>query len=72
MALARCLDLQDGERPDLKLVVMSATLEVEGLQDYLEPCVKLEAEGRMFPVEVHYRGAGTPPVGGRRAGRCTG
>ena len=67
VALARCLDLQDEKRPDLKLVVMSATLEVEGLQDYLEPCVKLEAEGRMFPVDLSYRGAGPPPAGGRHA-----
>lgn len=67
VALARCLDLQDGERPDLKLVVMSATLEVEGLQSYLEPCATLEAEGRMFPVEISYRGAGAPPAGGRQA-----
>lgn len=67
VALARCLDLQEGSRSDLKLVVMSATLEVEGLQDYLEPCVKLEAEGRMFPVDIRYRGAGAPLVGGRQA-----
>lgn len=67
VALARCMNLQDGKRPDLKLVVMSATLEVQGLQGYLEPCVMLEAEGRMFPVEVIYRGAGAPPVGGRQA-----
>ena len=67
VALARCMNLQDGKRPDLKLVVMSATLEVQGLQGYLEPCVMLEADGRMFPVEVSYRGAGAPPVGGRQA-----
>lgn len=67
VALARCLDLQDGARPGLKLVVMSATLEVEGLQRYLEPCQVLEAEGRMFPVEVSYRGAGAPAPGGRQA-----
>ncbi|MFK7911526.1 MAG: ATP-dependent helicase HrpB [Akkermansiaceae bacterium] len=67
VALGRCLDLQDGKRPDLKLVVMSATLEVEGLQSYLEPCATLEAEGRMFPVDIIYRGAGAPPPGGRQA-----
>ena len=67
VALARCLDLQDGPRSDLKLVVMSATLEVEGLGDYLKPCAVLEAEGRMFPVEISYRGAGMQPSGGRQA-----
>jgi len=65
VALARCLDLQDGLRPGLKVVVMSATLEVAGLKDYLEPCDVLEADGRAFPVEVVYRGAGAPTPRGR-------
>ena len=67
VALARCLNLQEGARPDLKLIVMSATLEVAGLKDYLEPCDILEAEGRTFPVDISYRGAGPPPAGGRGA-----
>jgi ATP-dependent helicase HrpB len=66
VALARCLNLQEGARPDLKLIVMSATLEVAGLKDYLEPCDILEAEGRTFPVDISYRGAGPPPAGGRQ------
>ncbi len=69
VALARCLDLQDGGRPGLKLVVMSATLEVAGLGDYLAPCEVLETEGRSYPVETSYRGAGPPPLGGRQAPR---
>ena len=67
VALARCLDLQDTHRSDLKLIVMSATLEVEGLRRYLDPCDVLEAEGRMFPVEILYRAPGPPPAGGRHA-----
>ncbi|MGB0991105.1 MAG: ATP-dependent helicase HrpB [Akkermansiaceae bacterium] len=67
VALARCLDLQEGNRADLKLIVMSATLEVQGLQAYLEPCAVLEAEGRTFSVEITYRGAGMPAAGGRQA-----
>jgi len=67
VALARCLELQEGDRPDLKLVVMSATLEVVGLQDYLEPCDILEAQGRAYPVDITYRGAGVPA--GARATR---
>lgn len=66
VALARCLDLQEGTRADLKLVVMSATLEISGLKDYLEPCEILEAEGRAYPVEISYRGAGPAPVRGRQ------
>ncbi len=67
VALARCLDLQDGARPDLKVVVMSATLEVAGLKEYLNPCVVLEAEGRAFPVKIEYRGASGAVSGGRRS-----
>lgn len=55
VALARCLDLQESGRPDLRVVVMSATLETAGLADYLSPAVALEAGGRRFPVEILYR-----------------
>jgi len=52
VALADCLNLQDSERPELKVVVMSATLEVAGLKDYLSPCRQIEAGGRAYPVEI--------------------
>jgi ATP-dependent helicase HrpB len=55
VALARCLDLQDGPRPELKVLVMSATLETAGLADYLTPAETLEAGGRTFPVEIEWR-----------------
>jgi ATP-dependent helicase HrpB len=67
IALARCLDLQEGPRPDLRVVVMSATLETAGLADYLAPAVSLEAGGRTHPVQVLYR-ADRPPVTDRRGG----
>ena len=37
IALARCLNLQDGSRPELRVVVMSATLETAGLAGFMEP-----------------------------------
>ena len=37
IALGRCLDLQDGPRPDLRVVVMSATLETAGLAGLPRP-----------------------------------
>lgn len=67
IALARCLDLQDGPRPDLRVVVMSATLETAGLADFLAPATALEAGGRTYPVEVLYR-PDRPPVHDRRGG----
>ncbi len=55
ISLARCLEVQENERPDLRLVVMSATLEIEPLKTFLGPgCRHLRSEGRTFPVEVRY------------------
>jgi len=56
ITLARCLHLQK-RRPDLKLLVMSATLDAAPLRDYLAPCRELKSEGRMFPVEIRYSAA---------------
>jgi ATP-dependent helicase HrpB len=67
VALSRCLDLQDGPRPDLRVVVMSATLETAGLADFLAPATSLEAGGRTYPVDVIYRPE-KPPVNDRRGG----
>ncbi len=53
ITLARTLHLQQ-TRNDLKVVVMSATLDVGPLRDYLAPCCELKSEGRLFPVDVHY------------------
>src|SRR6516162_461549 len=54
ITLARALDLQDSERPELKILVMSATLDAARLEDYLEPCRVLESEGRTFPVDIQF------------------
>jgi len=58
LSLARVLDFQESIRPDLRVVVMSATLEVGGLKEFLDPCELVEAGGRLFPVEVVHRGGG--------------
>ncbi len=54
ITLARCLDVQATDRPDLSLLVMSATLETARLQDYMAPCEILRSEGRTFPVTISY------------------
>ncbi len=54
ITLARALEVQEGTRPDLLIVVMSATLDLQPLQNYLQPCSVVKAEGRMFPVEIEY------------------
>src|SRR5215813_3176470 len=48
ITLAQALDLQEASRPDLKLLVMSATLDAAKLEDYLKPCRVLESQGRTF------------------------
>ncbi len=63
VTLARALDLQERERPDLSIIVMSATLDLERLEAYLKPCARLSSEGRVFPVEIgHTPPKGDPPV----------
>lgn len=52
-ALAMTRELQAGPRADLRLVVMSATLDAELVSRYLD-CPTVSAEGRLFPVEVGY------------------
>jgi ATP-dependent helicase HrpB len=54
LALARARQIQRTARPDLKIVVMSATLETALLADYLAPCEILESAGKTFPVTVEY------------------
>lgn len=53
VALALCKQIQV-KRPDLKLIVMSATLEAEPVAQYLN-CPILESQGRSFPVEIRYQ-----------------
>jgi ATP-dependent helicase HrpB len=52
LALAR--DAQQGLRPDLKLLVMSATLDGAGVARLLGDAPVVESEGRAFPVDTRY------------------
>ncbi len=54
ITLARALQIQETVRPDLRLVVMSATLETAALEKYLAPCATLSSSGRTFPVSIEY------------------
>ncbi|MBI4514683.1 MAG: ATP-dependent helicase HrpB [Deltaproteobacteria bacterium] len=54
VALAVIRELQDSVRPDLKLAVMSATLETERLAAYLGGCPVLTSQGKAHPVEIEY------------------
>jgi len=54
LGLAMLRRLQLGPRPDLKLVVMSATLDAEPIATWLGNCPRLRSEGRRFEVAIEH------------------
>jgi ATP-dependent helicase HrpB len=54
ITLARALRLQETARPDLQIVVMSATLDTGALQKFLDPAQVLTSSGRQHPVAIEY------------------
>jgi ATP-dependent helicase HrpB len=54
LALALLLDVQQGLREDLRLLIMSATLDNARLSPLLPDAPVIISEGRSFPVERHY------------------
>jgi ATP-dependent helicase HrpB len=54
LALALLRRLQQSERPDLRIVVMSATLDAGSVARYLGDCPSLRSAGRLFPVRVEH------------------
>src|SRR5690349_19848272 len=66
--LAFALDSQENLSPDLRLLVMSATLDGAGVAKLLGDAPVVTAAGRVFPVDVHHVGSGVPMLpGGREA-----
>ena len=60
LALALTRQAQQIIRPDLKIVIMSATIDACGICAALKAPL-IESEGRMFPVELHYADEDTDP-----------
>lgn len=54
LALGMVRLVQQTVRPELRLVVMSATLAVESVAAYLGDCRIVASEGRQFPIEILY------------------
>ncbi|MBF8963873.1 ATP-dependent helicase HrpB [Pontibacter sp. FD36] len=67
LGLALALDAQAVLRPDLRIVIMSATLDATGIGKWLQAPV-IRSDGRLYPVETHYltpaevAAAGTRPA----------
>ncbi|WP_219591832.1 ATP-dependent helicase HrpB [Aeromonas salmonicida] len=56
-ALAFAIESQQGLRDDLKLLIMSATLDGMALESLLPHAPVIRSEGRGFPIDYHYRPA---------------
>jgi ATP-dependent helicase HrpB len=56
LALALALDAAGALRRDLRLVAMSATLDVERFRNLLADPPTIVSEGKSFPLEVRYAG----------------
>ena len=64
--LAFALDSQENLSPELRLLVMSATLDGAAVAKLLGNAPVVTAAGRMYPVDVHYVGSGMPTLPGGR------
>ncbi len=53
--LALALDVQSGLREDLRLLVMSATLDIERVAQLLDGPPVIISQGRSFPVDIQHR-----------------
>jgi ATP-dependent helicase HrpB len=53
--LALTLDVQAGLREDLKILVMSATLDIEEINRILPDAGTIISEGRTFPIDIRYQ-----------------
>ncbi|WP_136486140.1 ATP-dependent helicase HrpB [Vibrio sp. H11] len=54
-ALAFSLEVQAALRDDLKIIVMSATLDQHALQNLLPQASYVESQGRSYPVQIRYQ-----------------
>ncbi|MFN0194978.1 MAG: ATP-dependent helicase HrpB [Aestuariivirga sp.] len=54
LGLALTLDVQKSLRPDLKILIMSATLDAWRLSRFLDGAPVIEAKGRVYPVTTIY------------------
>lgn len=54
LGLAFALDTQSHLRPDLRILIMSATIDVERMSLLIEDGATVKSEGKSFPVVTHY------------------
>ncbi len=64
LGLALALESAGALREDLRILVMSATMDVAALSKLMDPAPIIQSQGRVFPVETHY----LPPASRARMG----
>lgn len=67
LALALLRRLQQTDRPDLRIVVMSATLDARPIAHFLDGCPVLRSEGREFDLAIGYEPYSAAPLEARVA-----
>ncbi|MFD0959599.1 ATP-dependent helicase HrpB [Paenibacillus chungangensis] len=70
LGLALALQSQQLLREDLRLIVMSATLEAEPIAALLQQAPVIRCEGRLFPVKTNYVDGDKKTPLSTRMGRC--
>ena len=66
VSLAMLREIRDSLREDLKIVVMSATIDADRVANFLSSAPVLRVPGRTFPIEIVHR----PPSSNRMVDRC--
>lgn len=62
LALMLALESQEAYREDLKILVMSATIDADAISSYLNQAPIIRCPGRTFPVSVEYLGKAKGPL----------
>jgi len=62
LGLVLCLEIQREVRSDLRLLLMSATLDVMRLSPALESAVSLHCPVRQYPVDINFTGDSKEPL----------
>ena len=62
LGLALCLEVQQAVRDDLRLLLMSATLDEQQLSDQLADAKQVYCAGRQYPVDIKWSGQSRDPL----------
>ncbi len=62
LALALLRRLQKTSRPDLRLAVMSATLNAQSIASFLDGCPVVRSEGRLYHLRIDYTPHSAAPL----------